>query len=108
MTSERGRYRYVKPCGHDAFVVYPTRLYNLEMKRCADVLKKGGMDAVLSGITVNIRMKGFTSTLYRTGRLLVVPCSSGSDAIRVADSVFSVLSSDRKVLKSMNDAEEVL
>jgi hypothetical protein len=97
----------VRPCTADSFVVYPEPIYDLPLKECARVLKRHGFTVRQEGAMVVVLQKDVSFTLYRTGRLLVLPCRTGEEAVKRAKEIFGILESDPAISRAIDSAEIV-
>lgn len=86
-----------RPCTGNSYVVYPARMFDLPLKECCRVLKAGGYRVTDLKTMVDASSGRETFTLYRTGRLLISPCSEKEAAIRQAGELFGVLERDAKL-----------
>ncbi len=86
-----------RPCTGNSYVVYPAQIYNLPLEDCGKVFGRKGYQVRGAGLMVDVVIDGSVCTLYRTGRLLINPCSDRETAVQTATRLFSVLEGDRKV-----------
>jgi hypothetical protein len=98
---------YVRPCTGNAYVVYPGSIYNLPLDKCASALRRRRIRVRLENLMLNIMFSNCSCTLYRTGRLLVTPCSSEQEALRIARELFGMLVRDRALAASFSSAEAI-
>ncbi len=95
----------VRPCTGDSFVVYPAQIYVLPLRECARALKRHGFTVRQEGAMVVVQQRDVSFTLYRTGRLLVLPCRTEEEAVKRAREVFGVLESDPAISRAIDSAE---
>ncbi|MBX8633667.1 MAG: hypothetical protein M1351_09620 [Candidatus Thermoplasmatota archaeon] len=98
---------FVRPCTGNAYVVYPSTVYDLPLAKCASALKRKGIRVKPDDMMINVMYNGHSCTLYRTGRLLVTPCSSEEEALKTARGLFDLLVQDRKMTDSFKRAEAI-
>ncbi|MBX8638100.1 MAG: hypothetical protein KIY11_07065 [Thermoplasmata archaeon] len=95
----------VRPCTGESYVVYPAPIYDLPLGDCAKALRRNGFAAREEGAMVVVQKEDVSFTLYRTGRLLVLPCRTAEEAVRRSREIFSVLEDDRRVSQAIGSAE---
>ncbi len=85
-------------------MVYPSRVYDLPLGDCLKAFKRAGLAARAEGAMVIVRKSDVSFTLYRTGRLLVLPCREKEEAMKRATELFSVIEDDEKISDAMKSA----
>ncbi len=95
----------VRPCRGGSYVVYPSPVYNLPLRDCTKALRRRGFDATEEGAMVIVQAENVSFTLYRTGRLLILPCGTSEEAVEKAREIFSVLEGDGNVSRAIESAE---
>jgi len=80
-----------RPCRYNSYVVYPSDLYDLPLEKIAGIAAREGYRASSTGTMVEVDMEGTLFVLYRTGRLLISPCSSSEEAYERGMNFFSML-----------------
>ena len=81
----------IRPCKADAFEVVPKGEVLLDLEECERLLREEGYE-IVSNPGVMLVVKGeIEMTLYRHGRILLHPVSSGEDAKRLAQKLYAAL-----------------
>lgn len=78
-------------------------MYDLPLSVCARALEKGGCKVRSAGLMIDIVLGDISCTLYRTGRLLVNPCSDEKAAIACAMQVFGILEKNRVLSRLLGE-----
>lgn len=93
----------VRPCTGNSYVVYPARIYELPLRKCATTLEKAGFRVNDMELMVSAVSDGPLFTLYRTGRLLISPCHDEETALREAEVFFSIIMRNAQLSKLLNE-----
>lgn len=88
-----------RPCTGNSFAVYPARMYELPLRKCAAALEKAGFRVSDMEVMVSAVSDGPVFTLYRTGRLLIAPCHDEETALREARGFFSTMMKNGQLAK---------
>ena len=88
-----------RQCTGNSYVVYPVQMYDLPLAECGTLLSRAGYGVTGLEFMINATGADRIFTLYRTGRLLISPCSDKETALQCAAEFFGVIEKDSRLSK---------